>query len=89
MGKKVMVFLIILTIISMALWLAFRVGYFVLDRNVFGFQINPIVRNGEIKNINQYRIVHNYVEMKFEEDPDTFENNPLMKKLDKMMGEFH
>jgi len=84
-----MIFLILFIFGALAVWYGFRAGYFVLDRNVFDFQINPIVRSGKITNINQYRIVHNYIEMKFEENPDKFENNPLMEKLDLMMGEFH
>ena len=60
-----------------------------LDRNVFGFQINPILRRGEIKNINQYRIVHNYIEMVFENDPELFHKDPSIERLNSMMGKYH
>jgi len=90
MGKRKMtVIIIIFSLFLFVLWLAFRVGIFVLDRQVFDFQINPIIRRGEIKNLRQYDIVHNYIEMKFETDPDDFKRNPTIKKLNAMMVRYH
>lgn len=67
----------------------FRVGVFVLDRNVFWFQIDPILKSGEIRNINQYRIVHNYVEMMFERDPDRYDKDPKVKRANEILVEYH
>ena len=88
MNTKMVYQIGIITLILL-LFLGFRSGYFVIDRFVFGFQINPIIRSGEIQTIQQYKIVHNYIEMKFEQDPNEFENSPEIEKLNKMMVVFH
>ena len=75
--------------ILICIWFGFRAGYFVLDRNVFNFQINPILRKGKISSLNQYRIVHNYLEMKFEQDPNAFENSEIITRLNSMMVKYH
>ncbi|ADZ92015.1 hypothetical protein Marme_2790 [Marinomonas mediterranea MMB-1] len=82
-----MLIIFLLTII--VVFLLFRYGVFVLDRNVFKFQINPILKKGVISNLRDFKIVHNYIEMCFERDPDKFERDPDMKKLDKMMGAYY
>ena len=84
-----MVYQIGIIALILVLFLGFRSGYFVIDRFVFGFQINPIIRSGEIQTIQQYKIVHNYIEMKFEQDPNEFEKSPEIEKLNKMMVVFH
>lgn len=80
---------IILSIAVACVWLGFQMGYFVLDRNVFGFQISPVLKRGKIENLRQYRIVHNYLEMQFEKSPGHFSNDEIVKKLNSMMSEFH
>lgn len=89
MGNRIMAVIIIISLVIFGVWLAFRVGIFVLDRQVFDFQVNPVIRSGEIKNFRQYDIVHNYIEMKFETDPDGFKTNPTIKKLNEMMVRYH
>jgi hypothetical protein len=74
-------------LISVA-WVSMRFGYIVFDRCVFDFQINPVLDSGVINNLREYDIVHQYVEMKFEENPDDFERDADINKLDSMMGRY-
>lgn len=84
-----MILLLAALIVAGCILFGFRSGLIVLDRNVFGFQIDPIIKSGTIANINQYRIVHSYLEMKFEENPDSFESSETITKLNSMMAAFH
>ena len=81
--------LIFLLVILVVLYLLFKEGFVVLDRKVFGFQINPIVKRGEIRNIREYKIMHNYIEMLFEQNPDKFEKSSETSKMNKMMNLYH
>lgn len=62
-----------------------RFGYIVFDRQVFDFQIEPIIESGKVTNLREYTIVHEYIEMNFENNPDKFSNNQLMKQLEAML----
>lgn len=66
----------------------FRFGVIVLDRKVFDFQVKPILNRGKIRNIREYRVMHNYIEMLFERDPELFNQNPETAKLNSMMNAF-
>ena len=81
--------IIFLIAIAITLFLLFRFGVIVLDRNVFGFQVNPILKRGIIRNSREYRVMHNYIEMLFEQDPDNFNQNPNTEKLNSMMNVYH
>jgi hypothetical protein len=74
--------------IILLLLLLFKFGYIVLDRKIFRFQVSHILKRGRINNIREYRVIHNYIEMLFEIDPDTFEVNPSLPLLNKMMNDF-
>ncbi|AOW76896.1 hypothetical protein A3Q34_08530 [Colwellia sp. PAMC 20917] len=74
--------------IIVLLFLSFKFGYIVLDRKVFRFQVSHILKRGRINNIREYRVIHNYIEMLFENDPDSFEVNPSLPLLNKMMNDF-
>lgn len=84
-----MIFQIVFLLVIIVIFLSLRSGYLVIDRYVFGFQINPIIRSGEIKTVRQYRIVHNYIEMKFEQDHSDFETSPEIEQLNSMMVKYH
>ena len=70
-------------------FLLMRAGVIVLDRNVFEFQSKPIINRGEIRNIREYKVIHNYIEMRFEKDPIGFESRQETKKLNKLMNDYH
>ena len=67
----------------------FRLGFIVLDRNVFGFQVKPILKRGSIKNIREYTIMHNYIEMLYEKDPESFSQSANSERLNSMLNEYH
>jgi hypothetical protein len=81
--------LILLVVFFVVIYLLFRFGVVVLDRKVFDFQINPILSRGRIRNIREYKVMHNYIEMLFERDPDGFTENSDTTKLNKMMNKYH
>lgn len=81
--------LIFLVVLFVVIYLLFRFGIVVLDRKVFNFQIDPILSRGKIKNIREYKIMHNYIEMLFERDPDEFHESSDTTKLNKMMNAYH
>ncbi len=81
--------LIFLVIFFVVIYLLFRFGVVVLDRKVFDFQVDPILSRGRIRNIREYKIMHNYIEMLFERDPDGFNENSDTAKLNKMMNAYH
>ena len=81
--------LIFLVIFFVVIYLLFRFGIVVLDRKVFNFQIDPILSRGRIRNIREYKIMHNYIEMLFERDPDGFNESSDTIKLNKMMNTYH
>jgi hypothetical protein len=81
--------LIFLVIFFVVIYLLFRSGIVVLDRKVFNFQVDPILSRGRIRNIREYKVMHNYIEMLFEQDPDGFNENSNTTKLNKMMNEYH
>ncbi|MCH8499073.1 MAG: hypothetical protein LAT63_11390 [Marinobacter sp.] len=80
----ILVFALLLVVFGL-----FRFGVIVLDRQVFGFQINPILRRGKIRNIREYKIMHNYIEMLFERDPELFNQSPDTAKLNSLMNAYH
>lgn len=80
------IFLIVLAIVILLL---FKFGVIFLDRNVFCFQVNPILKRGEIRNIREYRIIHNYIEMLFEKDPDGFNQSPNTKNMNIMINVYY
>jgi hypothetical protein len=81
--------LIAIPILAIIAYLLFRSGVIVLDRKVFQFQIDPVLERGEIANLRDYKIVHNFIEMMFDRDPDLFEKCPKIRKLNGMMNRFH
>lgn len=84
-----MKYLIILILLIAFVFTLFRFGFFVIDRNVFDFQINPIIRKGKISNLRDYKVVHNFIEQTFEKDPRLMENNPKIDVCNKLMADFH
>jgi len=81
--------LIVILGLAILVFLLFRYGVFVIDRKVFDFQASPIIKRGVIRNIREYRIMHNYIEMLFEKDPNGSSSNHDSKKLDSMMSAYH
>jgi hypothetical protein len=81
--------LILVFALLLAVFALFRFGVIVLDRHVFGFQVNPILRRGKIRNIREYKIMHNYIEMLFERDPELFDQSPDTAKLNSLMNAYH
>jgi hypothetical protein len=81
--------LIFLVIFFVVIYLLFRFGIVVLDRKVFDFQIDPILRRGRIRNIREYKIMHNYIEMLFERDSGGFNESSDTTKLRRMMNTYH
>ena len=63
-------------------------GYIVFDRCVFGFQINRVLKNKEIKNLLDYKIVHNFIEQTFDRNPDDMDNNKKIDLCNKMMMDY-
>lgn len=81
--------LLIIAIVVFTLFIiAMRYGYIVFDRYVFDFQINPIIRADRINNLREYRIVHEFIEMSFEQNLQKFASDPLFDRLDVMLGEY-
>lgn len=81
--------LIFLVMFFVVIYLLFRFGIVVLDRKVFNFQVDPILSRGRIRNIREYKIMHNYIEMLFERDPDGFNGSSDTKKLNEIMNTYH
>jgi uncharacterized membrane protein len=87
-NRKYVVYVAIIFLLAFTVAGLMRFGYVVFDRQVFDFQINPIIESGKVTNLREYTIVHEYIEMNFESDPDKFSNNPLMEQLDAMLGTY-
>ncbi len=81
--------LVVITVFMAVVFLLFKQGLIVLDRNVFKFQIDPVLKRGKITNRRDYKIVHNFIEMSYDKDPDSAEQFPKVKKLNDMMAKFH
>ncbi len=79
---------ILIVVIVAAILLGLKFDFIVLDRNVFYFQVSHIIKRQRINNLREYRAMHNYIEMLFERDPDSFETNPKLRLLNKMMGDY-
>jgi hypothetical protein len=80
--------LILVFALLLLVFVLFRFDIIVLDRQVFGFQVNPILRRGRIRNIREYKIMHNYIEMLFERDPDLFNESPDTARLNTLMNAY-
>ena len=80
--------LVLIFALLLVTFLLFKFGVIVLDRKVFGFQVNPILHRGKIRNLREYRVMHNYIEMLFEQDPELFNQSPKTAKLNSMMNAF-
>lgn len=81
--------LILMFALLVVVFALLRLGVIVLDRHVFGFQVNPILRRGKIRSIREYKIMHNYIEMLFERDPELFNQNPETARLNSLMNAYH
>ena len=84
-NRQCLIYVAIGLLLSVILVSLMRFGYIVFDRQVFDFQIEPIIESGKVTNLREYTIVHEYIEMNFENDPDKFSNNQLMEQLEAML----
>ncbi|CCN34753.1 exported hypothetical protein [Vibrio nigripulchritudo SO65] len=75
-------------LMMLCVFLAFRFGFIVLDRCVFEFQLTPILKRGEIANLREYSVVHQYIEMKFEQDSESFQESEKIDRLNEIISNF-
>ncbi len=66
-----------------------KFDFIVFDRKVFYFQISHIVKRGKIINLREYDAIHNYVEMLFEIDNDSFADREDVKIYNNLLVNFH
>ena len=90
MGKRVNMkaLAVIAVLLVCSTVLLMRFGFIVFDRHVFDFQVQPIIKADKVTNIREYKIIHEYLEMSFERDPDKFASDPLFVRFDAMLGEY-
>ncbi|EGU58832.1 hypothetical protein VINI7043_03296, partial [Vibrio nigripulchritudo ATCC 27043] len=48
----------------------------------------PILKRGEIANLREYSVVHQYIEMKFEQDSESFQESEKIDRLNEIISNF-